>query len=204
MKKVIVIACVAVMLLTVIAGGASAWIIKVQAAAGSTVATITTDQDNVSSQPGKGSTPELRVGVYAGNNPSSVDADGNPTASLIGIKAGANAWYGKIFQYNGYDGSIDFRLWTVSATKAAPGDWYIYKGIIADPVKPGVQYLAKGTFAETSVYNKYTDGPVSLRTTGLAIGDQFTITNVSPVPEPSSIIAVLSGLVGLVGIRRRK
>jgi len=96
------------------------------------------------------------------------------------------------------DGSI------VGGTKCGLNNWVVTD--ITHPATINVPTLTKVNLAEDNVA---ADGAVNLGniTVGTASSPEvYTIAEVVPVPEPGSMVALFSGLVGLVGygIRRRK
>jgi hypothetical protein len=126
-----------------------------------------------------------------------------------------------ILQVNGggdwVSGAMDVRIWAgTTATSKPGGTWYLYK--LFDPVQGGwatePQLLGQvpiqstvGTLAapwfKTTLASYKTSTPY---VAGNGYILSFRDSVIPPIPEPGSMVAMLSGIVGLVGfgIRRRK
>ncbi|MCX6343877.1 MAG: PEP-CTERM sorting domain-containing protein, partial [Armatimonadetes bacterium] len=88
-----------------------------------------------------------------------------------------------------------------------PGTWYMYKGIgicneITHTMGGPVTLMATGVMKTTET----TWALSTFGSTQFAAGDYITMSRCPLVPEPGSMVAMLSGLIGLAGfsIRRRK
>jgi len=196
MKKVIVLGIVLTMVMA-FAAGANAFIIKISSASSDGAAMsyagqVSNEQNTFSPLlPAQGA--EATYAVYEGNVPGG--ALGH-TVKIID-NSGKYTYFGEVDARSGYNGSFDLRFFsTTSATKLAAGDWYLYKG---HDLKTAT-LLDQATFKTAeSTWATSTFGAV------LANGDKWMLTN-QAVPEPGSIVAILSGLAGLVGfgVRRKK
>lgn len=107
-------------------------------------------------------------------------------------------YYGKVLNLTGATGDIDLRFAVgTSSTMLPPGTWYLYEGLAGVAGRPVAQLRDSGVFAVSeNLWTSSTMGAV------FHDGDYWTLTN--QIPEPGSIVALLTGLVGLIGLRRRK
>jgi len=198
MKKVIVLGIVLTMVM-VFAAGANAWIIKVGTQNSGQGQISDAGNSTLSLGPVVG--PEARYGLYVGNAVTAAD----PTLLTLKMNPAPQAWYGKVWAVNGYDGKASLKFFAAGATTVAPGTWYLYQGIgeVRGDKVWGAEKVAEGSFLGT-----VKDYPSATFGYDFALGSQFTLSQLAPgvVPEPGSIVALFSGLAGLAGfgIRRRK
>jgi hypothetical protein len=108
--------------------------------------------------------------------------------------------------------TIDVRVWAGTATAAIPANgWRLYK--LYDPITDtwGKTELSTSPIMATSngsAASPWFKAALPVFRTGDPLGAKngYILSLEQPVPEPGSMVAMLSGLVGLVGfgIRRRK
>lgn len=155
----------------------------------------------------QGLNPTPIVAGLSNNDPTLDPKVAKNLVSAFKTKTEPLAWYGTIFGENGYSGDFNVKFYATTSTSYLPtGTWYLYKGIgtvVNGNMTGDVVEVAEGTFS-TNVSS------YALSTFGykFANNDVFTLSTakVAAVPEPGSIVAMLSGLVGLAGfgIRRKK
>lgn len=127
-----------------------------------------------------------------------------------------HVWNIQIWAATGYAAStVDVRLWTGVSTSFPTGTWYLYK--LYDPIAaqwPATPVLLGqvSSFSVTSQTNPLLKVNLPVFKTDLPLNAgqgyilQLRDSVIPPIPEPGSLVAVLSGLVGLAGfgIRRRR
>lgn len=215
MKRTLILLVIVVMVLG-LAVGASAYRLKLQ---------VTSDTGGLgalwtgSSSTGQWGTVvsgEARFYLFPGNDytqPTTGTAYPNGYNTLK-LTAEPDAWYGQCVNVGGRSGSIDLSAYSLSTSSTywPTGTWYLYKGIGVEGTGDAAGKLVSATgnpayalsLVDSGVFNETT---LLWSTAGIkgsfASGDYFTLSYMEAVPEPGSIIAVLTGLVGLVGLRRR-
>ncbi|MHB9036461.1 MAG: PEP-CTERM sorting domain-containing protein [Armatimonadota bacterium] len=210
MKKLIVMGIVLTMVMGLAAAASAGYIIKVEAQN----ALDTTQKSSIQfATNATANTPYVaplsptpQVVAFSNNNSALEQVAGNYVVAYKTLGAEPLAWYGKVFGAAGYNGVLDVRLTSAtSASVLAPGTWYLYKGlgtVTGDRMSLDVLKVDTGVLKTTeSTWAASTFGAL------FTSGDTFTISKFDQVvPEPGSMVAMLSGLVGLVGfgIRRRK
>ncbi|MEN6356767.1 MAG: PEP-CTERM sorting domain-containing protein [Armatimonadota bacterium] len=204
MKKIMVLAIVAMMVM-VFAASANAYLIRAQGAnatggASSVAGSLGGSEATAAFTPlGAAVSAEATYAVFSNNDPVN-----GTLGHTLKFTTSPVAWYGTVVGRGGYTGDIYLRFFsTTTASKLAGGTWYLYKGIqtVVDG-KVKAEALDSGKFATTE-----SSWATSTFGSKFQSGDNWTLTQGIPdVPEPGSMLAMMSGLVGLVGfgIRRRK
>jgi hypothetical protein len=197
------------MMVMAFAASANAYLIRAQGAnatggASSVAGSLGGSEPSAAFTPlGAAVSAEATYAVFSGNDPLN-----GTQGHTLKFTTSPVAWYGIVLGRGGYSGDIYLRFFsTTTASKLAPaGTWYLYQGIaqVSEGVVTNaaeVTLLDSGEFSTTvSTYAGSTFGAT------LSSGDFWTLTQATIAPEPGSIVAMLSGLVGLIGfgIRRRK
>jgi hypothetical protein len=194
MKRTLILLTVLAMMALVMSAQA-AYQIKFQVWSGASTTTVSNMATSTTALPPQAGQGDVIGGAWINNVVS-----GEPTLITLQM-AGATTsteWHGKVLGRGTVpEVTVDVRFYTSASSTAAPGTWYVFKG---NSIGTLAQALDSGVFL-----GKYTYAGADLKTTALAVGDTFTVADhFVAVPEPGSIIAVLTGLVGLVGLRRRK
>jgi len=189
-----------------VASAANAWIIDVKTGT-SSMGQLSQETNAITNTWAPTSVSELRQGFWTDNVPKAT----KPTLFTYKSSANPTIWWGTMFKgdVGGPDSTI-VSFYTPSSTKAPAGLWYLYKSATLPVIgATDAQTLAgmtcmnpNGATISATTYNAATG---ALNVT-LNAGDYFALTQIPSVPEPGSMVAMLSGLAGLVGfgIRRRK
>jgi len=129
---------------------------------------------------------------------------------------GPDTWIITVFGGASYDKStIDLRIWANTASNMVPGaGWKV--NLLYDPIADAWGKTALGEVPVAATNGTLASPWFKVSLPAVAVADplaakagyilELTTAVEPPIPEPGSMVAVLSGLVGLVGfgIRRRR
>ena len=177
MKRVLIFACAIVLIFFWISGDASATLIGDQVTLTHWAGPNPLNQSTFTVEQGDVDL-WLRANTYSAN----VEADSIYIDFLL------NYSYGTYYSFNGFEASdLDY------------GPGYILSGVSIDTNMSG--------WNDSLLF--FDDDSVSFNWTGQRITSDtyfdvtLTFTQTAPVPEPSTIVLFSSGLIGLVGLRRK-